>query len=360
MNKLLLIFSSLFLILLLSQCTSKKKGVQLPIDQAPFEKLSDYQFFQGNLADLQANERVLPYDLNSPLFSDYAEKSRFVWMPEGTSANYKSDEVFDFPIGTVLIKTFYYNHDAREKSKGKRNIETRLLVKRTDKWDAIDYTWNEEQTEAYLDIVGDIKEVAWINHIGEAMNVDYIIPNKNQCKGCHYNKGILEPIGPKGRNLNKEYAYTDGQMNQLKKWSSVGFLKGYDETKEHPSVAQWENPNSGSLHERAMGYLDINCGHCHNPNGPANTTGLNLVADAPQNMALGIYKSSVAAGQGTGGRKYNIVPGQPDQSILTYRMASTDPGAMMPELGRRMVHQEGVELIREWIEKMKIPVTKKQ
>ena len=353
MQRFFLFLLFLFVVNICTQCSYKNKSVQLFVNNPPFEKLSGYHFFQGNLRDQIPNERVLPYDLNTPLFSDYAQKARFIWIPEGVKATYKANEVFDFPVGTVLIKTFYYLHDERDITQGIRNIETRLLIKRPDKWDALAYIWNDEQTEAYLDIVGDIKTVNWINKLGKAMAVDYIVPNKNQCKGCHYNEGVLEPIGPKGRNINKTFTYSDGKFNQLEKWSNVGLLAGYDVALHHPVVAQWDNPDSGTLHERAMAYLDINCGHCHNPNGPANTTGLNLVADAKKNMALGIYKSPVAAGTGTGGYKYNIIPGKPDESILTYRMASTELGAMMPELGRRLVHNEGVALIREWIAEMK-------
>src|SRR5450631_1453631 len=73
----------------------------------PFPKhLSDWRLFTGNLAKLQPNDRVLPYDLNTPLFSDYASKSRFIWMPEGSSARYDADETFEFPQGTVIAKTF--------------------------------------------------------------------------------------------------------------------------------------------------------------------------------------------------------------------------------------------------------------
>lgn len=336
-------------------CNSSSQQVKNVSHLPPFEKLSDYHFFVGKIADLQPNQRVLPYDLNSPLFSDYAHKSRFIWMPEGTTAQFTSTgKVLDFPEGTVLIKTFFYQHDERDLSKGKRNIETRLLVKGKEKWEAHGYTWNDEQTEATLDIVGDIKSVNWIDKKGKPMMVDYIIPNKNQCKGCHYNKGVQEPIGPKVRNLNKDFVYLDGKMNQLEKWNSLGYLADYQSDTNYKKVAQWNNPTSGSLHERALAYLDINCGHCHNPNGPASTTGLNLVEEAEMNINLGINKPSVAAGTGTGGFSLNIIPGHPEKSIMTYRMASTEPAAMMPELGRRMVHEEGVELIREWILKMDV------
>ena len=343
----------IFLIFIFTCCENQPRQVKIIQADAPLEKLSDYNFFVGKMADLQPNDRVLPYDLNSPLFSDYAHKSRFVWIPENQPATFgKKGEVLNFPYGSILIKTFYYNNDERDLSVGQRIIETRLLIKGKEKWEAHGYTWNEEQTEAYLDIVGDIKEVSWVNKEGKKLFVDYIIPNKNQCKGCHYKDGILSPIGPKVQNLNKDYVYGESSKNQLKQWSEMGYLADYQPNTDYEKVAQWDNPTNGTLHERAMAYLDINCGHCHNPQGPANTTGLNLVADAEMNIALGINKPSVAAGAGTGGFTYNISPGHPEESILIYRMKSQKPAEMMPELGRRLIHEEGVKLIADWINEM--------
>jgi hypothetical protein len=101
-----------------------------------------------------------------------------------------------------------------------------------------------------------------------------------------------------------------------------------------------------------MAYLDVNCGHCHQPEGAANTSGLNLIFGTPLSTELGVFKATVSAGAGTGGHQYSIVPGNPEESILVYRMNSTNPGAMMPELGRRLVHEEGVALMKEWSAEM--------
>ncbi|MCR9286329.1 MAG: hypothetical protein NXI23_02955 [Bacteroidetes bacterium] len=348
-----LLFISVLLIgsvIFINSCQLGQKGIAIPMK--PFEKLSEYQFFKGDLANLEPNDRVIPYDLNSPLFTDYAHKARFVWMPEGTSANYTSDAVLDFPKETVLIKNFYYENDETDVAKGRNIMETRLLINRGDEWEAVGYIWNKEQTEANLEVIGDIQEVSWVNELGAPQNINYIIPNRNQCKTCHLTGKKQIPIGPKVRNLNKIYAYADGEMNQLEKWASIGYLNGYDDDANHPKVATWDDETSGSLHERAMAYLDINCGHCHNKNGSANTSGLHLIADAKADMSLGIYKATVSAGAGTGGHTYSIVPGHPEESIMVYRMNSTNPGAMMPELGRSLVHQEGVDLISDWIKNL--------
>ncbi len=348
-----LLVSTLLMLILFSLPNCKTNEVsQVNVPESPHEKLSAYGFFAGDLANLQPNEGVLPYDLNSPLFSDYAHKARFVWIPEGQKAQYTAESVLDFPLGTVLIKNFYYENDEQDVAKGRRIIETRLLINREKEWEAIGYIWNEEQTEAYYETIGDIKEVAWTDKKGVARTANYIIPNKNQCKNCHANGQKQQPIGPKVRNLNKSYAYADGEMNQLDKWSTLGMLEGFDPTIPHQKAAVWDDPDSGTLHDRAMSYLDINCAHCHHPEGAANTSGLHLVYGTELGTELGVYKATVSAGAGTGGHLYSIVPGNPDESILLYRMNSTNPGAMMPELGRLLVHEEGVALIREWIQEI--------
>src|SRR6218665_3111216 len=98
------------------------------------EKLSEYGFFTGTLSSLNPVEDVLPYSLNTPLFSNYAEKLRFIQLPAGTSAVYNDSIVFDFPVGTILIKNFYYPLDFRKPDKGRRILETRLLVHNTKGW----------------------------------------------------------------------------------------------------------------------------------------------------------------------------------------------------------------------------------
>ncbi len=346
------LFLTLFSLLTLWQCAAPSSEVQFQLDAPPHDRLSAYQFFTGTLADLQANVNVLPYDLNTPLFTDYAHKSRYVWMPPGQSAQYTEDGVLEFPKGTVLIKHFYYLNDERQVDSDRRIIETRLLVHQTKGWEAHTYIWDEKQEDAQLEIVGDITPVSWVDIEGQQREINYLIPNKNQCKSCHSYDEQIMPIGPKARNLNRDLVYSDGPKNQLVKWTEVGYLSGYLAENESPRTAIWNSP-SESLHQRALAYLDSNCGHCHNPHGPGGTTGLNLVYDAPLDLTLGINKPPVAAGRASGGLSYSIVKGQPDQSILAYRMASGETGVMMPEIGRTLVHEEGVALIREWIAAMK-------
>ncbi|MEZ5037119.1 MAG: SO2930 family diheme c-type cytochrome [Chitinophagales bacterium] len=353
MNKTKFIFFSIVCLLTFAQCKTKSKAVILYQEGTPFQKLSEYNFFKGKISDLIPNENVLPYDVATPLFTDYAEKARFVWMPKGTSANYTKDEALDFPEGTILIKNFYYWNDFRDHSKGKKIIETRLLVKEKKGWNTNNYLWNDAQTDATLDVVGKTIPIKWINEKGEQMGTNYSVPNKNQCKNCHNFNNTFMPIGPKVRNLNHDFTYQEGTKNQMEKWTEIGYLKGFVAADNiHNKLPKWNDPKSGTLEQRAKAYLESNCAHCHRPEGNANTSGLFLLTTDHNPESWGIMKSPVAAGKGSGNRLFDIVPGKPEASILTFRMESLDVDAMMPEIGRTMVHIEGVQLIKDWIANM--------
>ena len=134
----------------------------------PLEKLSQYALFTGDGSTQEPAAGVIPYDLNTPLFSDYAEKYRFIKLPPGTHATYKSDDVFDLPVGTVIAKTFTYPVDARDPSKGRRLLETRILKHDPDGWVGLPYVWNSSQTEATLDVAaGFINRLLRDHHEGE-------------------------------------------------------------------------------------------------------------------------------------------------------------------------------------------------
>jgi mono/diheme cytochrome c family protein len=102
----------------------------------------------------------------------------------------------------------------------------------------------------------------------------------------------------------------------------------------------------------ARAYLDVNCAHCHQPGGGASNSGLDLRWEQPDAHAIGIMKRPVAAGRGAGGHDFSILPGEPDKSILLFRMDSAEPGIAMPELGKSSVDREGVAVVRKWILEM--------
>jgi uncharacterized repeat protein (TIGR03806 family) len=342
----------LWIALLAAGCAGRSPEVALG-DAAwePPAALSAYHLFGGNGSTQQPAAGVVAYDINTPLFSDYALKYRFLRLPPGARAVYSAGDVFDFPVGTIVVKTFAFAHDLRDLAQGRRLVETRLLIHRPDGWIGLPYIWNDEQTEATLRIAGGTRDVRWIHTDGAERTVNYIIPNVNQCLGCHENDRVLRPIGPKARNLNRDFAYAEGAENQLAHWTKRGVLVGAD--LEHaPRLPVWDDPATGTLAERARAWLEMNCAHCHNPSGPARPSGLDLRYEQDDLAKVGFWKTPVAAGRGSGGRSFDIVPGKPDDSILMYRLESTEPGIMMPGLGRRLVDTAGVALVRRWIESL--------
>ena len=309
----------------------------------PPNRLSEFNFFSDPMNHLP-NKNVVPYDLITPLFTDYADKHRFVYVPNGMTAEFNGDEVFEFPIGAALIKTFSY-----QKADGDELLlETRLLLHKADGWDALTYVWNTDQDDAYLALGGKTIDVKNVLTPSNSSYIRYRAPNKNQCKECHLKNDEVEPIGPKPRNINKQLVYLDGiRRNQINHWAAIGILQKSDYTNDLMIDAFDENYD---LSLRARSYLDINCGHCHSPEGSASSSGLYLSID---DKNYGVYKKPVAAGRGSGGLSYSIVPGHPEESILLYRMLSNEPDVMMPESGRTLMHAEAISLMREWISEMK-------
>ncbi len=343
--------------------------------EAPPETLSEWGQLVRVGGRLELAEGVTPYDLNTALFSDYALKLRTVWTPDGAApAAYAERDAFDFPVGTVITKTFFYpraaggfDHVARsgrfeDHFDGEgldldavRLIETRILVRADGGWEAMPYVWNEAQTEAVLQRAGAFVDLMLVSDMGEAQPLAYLAPNINQCAGCHVtdtNAGGLRPIGPKARHLNRTFAYASGPENQLDHWRAAGLLSGGPDAADAPRAAAFDGEiRVGALLEgQARSYLDINCAHCHSRTGPADTSGLFLEPWTPAGPQLGFCKPPIAAGRGTGGRLHGVVPGDAQASILVHRMESDRADIMMPELGRAVAHEEGVALITAWVD----------
>lgn len=355
--------------------TAPKPVLPFAADDIP-ERLSDWRLLIVDGKSLRLNDRVVPYDLNTPLFSDYALKLRTVWMPPGTTAEYSSDREFDFPVGTIISKTFHYEHADSDSAEETRLIkadreavlgadgtldldnyylaETRLLIRYEDGWKAFPYVWNAEQNEAFREPAGEFLNLQLVSASGEEESIVYVVPDQNQCAACHtpdHASKELRPLGPKARQLNRDYSYISGVENQLEFWARSGMLEGLNSSDMSavPKIANWSKPGDAILEERARAYLDANCAHCHNPKGAADTSALNLIIDAEVDRQFGICKPPVAVGRGSGNRPYDIYPGRAEKSILVYRMEDADPAIAMPELGRATNHIEGITVIRDWI-----------
>lgn len=316
-------------------------------------RLSEWRLFHGNGATQEPADDVVPYDLNTPLFSDFTSKYRFIRIPQGTTVEYRVDGVFEFPVGTVIAKTFSYPHDMRDTSKGEQLLETRIETRTEAGWYGYSYQWNAEQTEAELVLGGGEMPASWVHIDGTRRTLDYQVPNANQCLSCHAQQKQFEPLGPTAINLNRVYRYAEGDANQLEYLARRHMLAGLPAVGAIDRLSVFDDPQSGDVATRARAWLHVNCAHCHNPAGSAGSSGLDLRLAQTDSAKLGVWKTPVATGHGSGGHDYDIVPGKPDQSILVFRLESEDPSVMMPNVARRLVQPEAVALVRRWIEEMK-------
>jgi uncharacterized repeat protein (TIGR03806 family) len=318
----------------------------------PPERLSAWCLLELRDGRVLPRGSAVPYALNTPLFSDYTHKDRLVWLPPGTRAQYQPSGALDLPVGSVVAKTFSAPGDLRQADAPGLPLETRLMVRTAEGWVGLPYVWDADGRDATLQLGGAMLDVTWTDVRGEARATRYLVPNKNQCKKCHAaeNDVRLHLLGPTARQLNRDFPYAEGAENQLAHWARVGVLEGAPALAEVPRLAVWNDPSTGSVDARARAYLEGNCAHCHSRTGAARTSGLYLSADETDLFHLGVCKRPVAAGAGSGNLSYDIVPSAPDASILVYRLRATDPMLAMPEVGRSVVHEEGLALLEQWIQ----------
>jgi uncharacterized repeat protein (TIGR03806 family) len=281
-------------------------------------KLSDYAIYKGKSSDLVPNNDYKLYELSAQLFTDYAEKQRLIKVPTGTTMTTLDDGLLNFPEGTIIVKTFYYFNDKRDTSKGKKIIETRLLVKTDGVWKVGDYMWNDAQNDAFLITTGYNKIVNWIDEKGTGNVITYHIPNNIECKTCHNSSNVTLPIGPKTRNLNFAVKRSNLSQNQLTYLHNQGVLNAVNPT----SFATMPNYKDTTLNleKRGRAYMDINCAHCHAEKGYAG---------------FQIYKF----GYETSLQDSKIVAGKSD-------ILSNMQRGKMPKIGTTIIDKEGVDLIK--------------
>ncbi len=331
------------------------------LTQVPFPTLSSYHFFVGEMKNQIPSLNLIPFAPASSLFSDYARKKRFVWMPPGSKATFNGDDkVLSLPIGAALVKTFYY--DNVQPSNTTRIIETRVMIHKSTGWIFADYVWNDAQTEAFLDLNGSFTYVSWKDENNVIKSANYRIPSDVQCIICHKSKEIVDgtertvfiPIGIKPQNLNSNYSYSSGVKNQLTKWIEQGYL---DSNFAYPTASNTTvdyNDTSKSLELRARSYVDANCSHCHQADRHCDYRPMRFAFQATGNASTGLTNMGVCVNtedlQDLPPQLNKIVnPGNSDMSMLYYRINTTNETYRMPLHGRTIIHEEGVALIRDWI-----------
>ena len=333
--------------------------VVVDLIQVPYPKLSDYKFFEGEMKNQIPSLDVIPYEPASSLFTDYAIKKRFIWMPKGVKGTFNgANNAIELPVGAALIKSFYYNNV--QPNNTTRIIETRIMIRKASGWIFAEYVWNEEQTEAFLNMNGSSTSITWKddnNAIKTASN--YRIPSAEQCLICHkvdvnQGSGIVSvpiPIGIKPQNLNFNYSYGTESKNQLTKWIDEGYLENaipsnFESTVNYKDATQ-------PLEKRVRSYLDINCAHCHQEGSHCSYRPMRFAFSETGNVNGRTNQGVCVDTQDMAGFPESlskiINPSNFNRSMLYYRLNSEEEGYRMPLLGRSIIHEEGVNLIREYI-----------
>ena len=316
------LFSTFVVIIASTSATIENAGLAREKDDYIFKlNLSDYHIFRGKMNNLIPSGGFYSYTLATTLFTDYAEKQRLIWLPPGTKMSRIDDGLLNFPDGSMIVKTFYYPFDERDSLSQLHIVETRLLVKSKGKWNTADYKWTDGQNDAQLFPSGGNKLVTYTDKSGAMRSISYQIPSKKNCATCHNSNDTIVPIGPKVRNMNFEVPAKGKTENQLEAFQKIGILDHFD-THKSASLPQAFNADY-SVEDQGRAYLEINCAHCHNPNGRAKGTKLYL------SYSLPLYQTNILRDQ--------------------KRILKKTGNRSMPKIGTTIIHTEGVELIRAYI-----------
>ena len=362
----LVCFSSLF------SCSSDDDAPYIPIieepetpildlTKVPYPKLSDYNFFEGPLKDQNPVADVLPFEPASGLFTDYAKKKRFVWMPKNTKGTFEGDgNLLQLPVGAALIKNFYYeNVQGFASANGIRIIETRIMIRQAEGWIFAEYVWNDEQTEAFFNMDGSFTPIEWIDENNVTKSTNYRIPSQAQCVVCHKHSDNVDgenvsmnvPIGIEPQNLNWNYNYGTLTKNQLTAWVDAGFLEPGFSLPSVENTAVSYSDVSKPLAMRARSYMDINCAHCHSVGKHCDYRPLRLsLTETHNNLTnMGVCVETADMQDFAPALSQLVTPGNINRSMLYYRLNTTDESYRMPLHGRSIIHEEGIALVEQWI-----------
>lgn len=268
---------------------------------------------------------LVPYGVNNELWSDGAEKHRFIAIPDGTTLHVEDDGDLTPPERSVSVKTFAIN--------GKL-IETRLLARHTgDEWSGATYEWNDEQTDAVL--LDAAKEKPLAN--GQI----WAFPSPAQCFVCH-KKASRISLGIESQQLNGDYRYAPGRTaNQLATLSEIGFLDRPVDPLSAPRLPGLTS--SAPLEDRARAYLHANCSGCHRSDAGTGAR-IDLRYGLPRLAMAGCQPSTFPGVENA----MILAPGEPQRSAIFLRLTSrTD--YQMPPLGTHMVDELAASVVGDWI-----------
>lgn len=307
-----------------------------------------------DLKSLKPVAGLLKYEVNSPLWSDGAEKHRWIAVPNDGAHDAAEEQVtfrdrgeWDFPIGTVLVKHFALALDARDPSR-QQPIETRFFVRGSDGiYYGVTYRWNDEGTDAELLSKRENRKLKVTESNGKARSQIWTFPSRSDCFTCH-STDAGSVLGLRSHQMAKDVIYdlTGRTADQLETWNHLGMFGdsfGKRDPKSLPRAVDPHDENQ-SLDLRVKSYLEANCAHCHHPGGvAANFDASFHVPLSSQKLVKGMINRPM---KDLADRV--VVPGDLSRSVMHGRVAATG-AKQMPPLGRNVVDPKGVKLIADWI-----------
>lgn len=328
--------------------------------KAPFpRRLSETGLFIST-ANHTPDPALIPYSVNSPLWSDGADKERFIALPGMSKIEFTADGAWKFPEGAVLVKTFSLDVGAGDAGAQKR-IETRLMVIQQNEWVGYTYRWNDEQTDAELLEAAGADRTFWVR---DAKSPDgrreqaWRFPSRAECMVCH-SRAAGFVLGPNTLQMNKLHDYGAVQANQLSTLAHIGAFRfpagaeGQDGKLPQPieKYAALTDPGdeAADLESRVRSYLHANCAQCHVAAGGGNAA-MELGFATPPDKTKMIGVAPLHDKFGIEGALL-VAPGEPERSVLLKRLTMRGRG-QMPPLATSVVDEAGVKLLKEWIESL--------
>jgi uncharacterized repeat protein (TIGR03806 family) len=292
-------------------------------------------------------EGLIPYDLVVAFWSDGANKTRWVAIPNA-KVQFSPAGEWKFPKGTVFVKTFELATDLQNPSI-RRRLETRLLVlDEAGGVYGVDYKWRADNSDADL-LPGGLNEEVPIKDAGRMHDQLWSYPSRKDCLTCH-NARAGSVLGVKTRQMNHSFNYPSGVTdNELRAWNHAGLFTTAFKEEELATFARLAaaNDESRSVEDRTRSYLDANCSHCHQPGGTVANFDARYGTPLDQQQLI---NGSVLIDQGID-RPRIIAPHDVWRSIA-YMRVNTTGDIRMPPLARNTIDPIGVKLLHEWIMSM--------
>lgn len=293
---------------------------------------------------------LIPYSVNAELWSDGAEKIRYLALPGTTQIDFAREGHWQFPASTVLVKNFLLELE-RGNPASRKLIETRFLVKRRsgEQWDGFSYMWNDEGTDAVL-LEGRASKTFTIRDGNRDVEQVYDFPSRTDCLACH-TPAAGYVLGVRTAQINKPHDYGEVIDNQLRSYNHIELFTS-DIGEDYRDFPQLANPfdSQQPLAARARAYLDANCSQCHQP-GSSGRSNMDLRFDAALEQTNVIEVPPLFGDLGIDGAA-RVLPGEPARSVLLQRMLIRGEN-QMPPLASNVVDAAGSALIRDWIVALK-------